>query len=337
MIWLFSAVSLVFGWFAVRDVDWNLFLDAFSWLDPVWFAGFVLCMLAMVHLRTLRWERMIRPLIPADFNRRNLRLTSWIGFAAVIVFPLRAGELVRPAFFRGKPGQSRFGPVFGALLVERVLDGLWIVLAITFAFAWRYFHSYRVPAWAIGIWGLTSLAFLVMLGVLIFIAVAPETSRVHLFRLTGLPLLARRFKAAQRLLDELVRVTGRLALGLTSSLASHNLTTAVLYTFGYWGSNAAGIWMLAHAFSLPIGLDSVLLVLGFSAIGVFIPGAPGHVGNFHEFARLGLSARLSTALVTGPGMAFIVTLHAVQTVLYLGLGLVGLLLLPPDVRKRKKE
>ena len=334
MIWLFSAVSLVFGWFAVRDIDPDQFLDAFIWLEPAWFAGFVMCMLAMVHLRTLRWERMVRPLIPEDFSRRTLRLTSWIGFAAVIVFPLRAGELVRPAFFRGRAGQSRFGPVFGALLVERVLDGLWVVLAIATAFAWRFFHDgFSIPGWALGIWGLTSLAFLVMLAVLIFVAVAPEASRVHLYRLTGLPFLARRFRFAKRLQAELERITGRLALGLASGLASHNLWASVVYTFAYWGANAAGIWFLMRGFGLPAGLDSVLLVLGFSAVGVFLPGAPGHVGNFHEFARLGLSARLSTALVTGPGMAFVVTLHAVQTLLYLGLGLFGLLLLPPEFRK----
>ncbi|MBU1068109.1 flippase-like domain-containing protein [Myxococcota bacterium] len=338
MIWLFTAISLVFGWFALRDVDWDLFLASFSLLDPSWFAGFVLCMLIMVHLRTLRWERMIRPLIPPDFNRRTLRLTSWIGFAAVILFPLRAGELVRPAFFRGKPGHSSFGPVFGALLVERVLDGLWIVLAIASAFAWRFFRDdFSVPAWALGIWGITSLIFLVMLGVLIFIAKAPESAWPGLFRLTGLPMLARRFVFAQRLNAELERITGRLALGLKSSLASHHLSAAVAYTFGYWGANAVGILLLARAFGLPAGPDSALLVLGFSAVGVFIPGAPGHVGNFHEFARLGLSTRFSSAMVTGPGMAFVVTLHAVQTFLYLGLGLFGLMALPPDLRKWKKK
>jgi len=280
---------------------------------------------------------MIRPLIPGDFDHRTLRKTSWIGFAAVILFPLRAGELVRPAFFRGKPGHGAFGPVFGVLLVERVLDGLWIVLAIASAFAWRFFcDDFSVPAWALGIWGVTSLIFLVMLAVLVFIATTPESAWSGLFRLTGLPLLARRFLIARRLNAELERITGRLALGLKSSLASHQLWTAVAFTFGYWGANAVGILLLARAFGLPAGPDSVLLVLGFSAVGVFIPGAPGHVGNFHEFARLGLSTRFSSAMVTGPGMAFVVTLHAVQTFVYLGLGLFGLMTLPTEFRRWKK-
>jgi len=336
MIWLFSLVSLVFGYLAVRDLDREVFLDSFSWMHPGWFLGFVACMLAMVTLRTIRWERMIRPLVPAGFDRRSLHLTSWVGFAAVIVFPLRAGELVRAAFFRGPSGQSAFGPVLGALLVERVLDGLWIVLAIAAAFAWRFFlDEAPIPGWALAIWVVTSLVFLGLLVVLVFVALAPEARIATLVRLTGLPWVGRRFAPARRLATELERIAGRLALGLKSALAARNLGTAILYTFAYWGVNALGIWWLALAFALPAGPDSVLLVLGFSAVGVFIPGAPGHVGNFHEFARLGLSARFSTALVTGPGMAFVVTLHAVQTLLYLVLGAVGLLALPPELRRRK--
>lgn len=337
MIWLFSLISLVFAWLALRDLDGELFFESFSWLDPWWFCGAVLCMLAMVALRTLRWERMIRPLIPADLDRRTLHLTSWLGFAAVIVFPLRAGELVRAAFFRGKPGQSAFGPVLGALLVERVLDGLWIVLAIAVAFAWRFGHDgFEVPVWALGIWGITSVVFLLLLAVLVFVALAAEDRLGALVRVTGLPWLGRRFATARWLAEQLERVIGRLALGMKSAMAARNLGAAILYTFAYWGANALGIWWLARAFLLPVGPDSVLLVLGFSAVGVFIPGAPGHVGNFHEFARLGLSARFSSALVTGPGMAFVVTLHAVQTLIYLGLGAVGLAGLPVELRRRKK-
>jgi glycosyltransferase 2 family protein len=337
MIWLFGLVSLGFAWLALRDIDGRVFLESFSWMDPWWFSGAVLGMLAMVVLRTLRWERMIRPLIPAEIDRRTLHLTSWLGFAAVIVFPLRAGELVRAAFFRGSPGQGAFGPVLGALLVERVLDGLWIVLAIAVAFAWRFGHDgFDIPAWALGIWGITSLVFLLMLAVLVFVALAPPERLGVLVRATGLPRLGRRFTTARRLSERLERILDRLALGMKSALAARNLGTAILYTCAYWGANALGIWTLARAFFLPVGPDSVLLVLGFSAVGVFIPGAPGHVGNFHEFARLGLSARFSSALVTGPGMAFVVTLHAVQTLIYLALGAVGLIALPPRLRRWKK-
>lgn len=338
MIWLFCLISLGFAWLALRDIDGWLFLESFSWMDPWWFGCAVLGMVAMVILRTLRWERMIRPLIPADLDRRTLRLTSWLGFAAVIVFPLRAGELVRAAFFRGKPGQEgAFGPVLGALLVERVLDGLWIVLAIAVAFAWRFgLDGFDIPAWALGIWGITSLVFLLLLAVLVFVALAPPERLETLVRMTGLPRLGRRFAAARRLSERLERILGRLATGMKSALEARNLGAAIWYTFAYWGANALGIWWLARSFSLPVGPDSVLLVLGFSAVGVFIPGAPGHVGNFHEFARLGLSARFSSALVTGPGMAFVVTLHAVQTLIYLGLGAVGLIGLPPRLRRWKK-
>ena len=336
MIWLLTLVSLLFGWLALRDIDWPTFSGAFSLLEPAWFAGFVLCMLGMVHLRAWRWEHMIRPLIPADTPARRLRFMSWVGFAAVIVLPLRAGEFVRPSFFRGTPDRpSRFGDVLGALLVERVLDGLLLVLIIALAFTWRLaMDGFFAPVWALTVWLATTFLFLSLLGILVCIVISPDRTRRVLFSLCGLFWLARRLPWARRLQERLENTWERLATGLTHSLVFRHLWIPVLATLAYWGFNALGVAMAARAFGLPITLDATLLVLGFSAVGVFLPGAPGHWGNFHEFARLGLSTRFSHALITGPGMAFVVTLHAVQIFLYLLLGLIGLLGLRQDGEKK---
>ena len=44
------------------------------------------------------------------------------------------------------------------------------------------------------------------------------------------------------------------------------------------------------------------------------------MGNFHEFARLGLTLYLSQAVVVGSGMAYVVTVHGLQLLWYVGFG-----------------
>ncbi len=329
MMWLFSALGLVLGWLALRDVRWDAFLDAFFLVKPFWMGVFVACMGAMIHLRTRRWEGMIRPLVPGDFDSLSIRLTTWVGFAAVMVFPFRAGELYRCAVFRsrdGRPGSA--GAVLGALVLERALDGLVVACLIALGLGgvlWRR-GAGAVSSWTWILWAVSSLAFLALLAVSVWMAHDPRACLDFVFRWTGLSRL-RRFPRIGRLMENLQGLGGRLSLGIRQGLSSHVLGVTLARTATYWGCNVAGVWTLLYAFGLPAEPESAALVVGFSAVGVFIPGAPGHVGNFHEFARLGLSARLSRALVAGPGMAFVVTLHAVQTLMYLGLGLAAFLAL----------
>ncbi len=336
MIWLFSLISLFFGWLAIRDIHWPVFWNSFSWVEPGWFAGSVTFMILMIHLRALRWEGMIRPLIRPDWPKRQLRMTSFAGFAAVLILPLRTGEFVRPAFFRNTdepPGT--YSSVFGALLVERVLDTLAIVLILAIAFVWRFLaEGTTMPLWATGVLVTTTALFLGLLVLLAGIMRYPEGTRRWFFRLSGLNL-ARKWQATTGLATRLENSWMNLARGLHRSSQSRSLATALVFTVAYWGSNALAVWMLARAFALPAGGDVALLVLGFSAIGIFIPGAPGHIGNFHEFARLGLSTRIASALVTGPGMAFIVSLHALQTLFYCLLGGVAWLALQKGQKKSR--
>lgn len=329
MIWLFSAVGLFLGWLALRDIRWDAFLESFGWLDPLWGGVFLLCMAVMIYLRTQRWEGMIRTLIPSDFDKLFVRLTTWVGFAAVMVFPLRAGELYRCAVFRSRPGRPGNGSaVLGALLLERALDGLVVVCMLALALGavlWRHDPTrIHVSTWVL--WGLVSAGFAALLIIVLWMAHSPQNCIHFLFRWSGLVLLKKKPNVIQWM-QKISDIAERLSQGVRHSLHTRILMRTIWLTVAYWGVNVIGVWALQKAFYLPTEPEVAALVVGFSAIGVFIPGPPGHVGNFHEFARLGLSSQLSSAMVVGTGMAFVVTLHAVQTLMYLGLGLLAFLLL----------
>ena len=62
------------------------------------------------------------------------------------------------------------------------------------------------------------------------------------------------------------------------------------------------------------------------AIGIVLPAGPGLVGNFHEFGKLGLSLYLPKSVVSGAGMAYLVLVHGLQLVWYVGIGALALAL-----------
>src|SRR5258706_9552492 len=51
-------------------------------------------------VRALRWRHLLAPI--ADIPLRRILAVSWIGFAAILIMPLRAGEFVRPYMIREK-------------------------------------------------------------------------------------------------------------------------------------------------------------------------------------------------------------------------------------------
>ena len=86
-------LSVLFGYFAVRGVDWAATLIALErtsvlalMVPTAWFSLFFI-------LRAYRWQRFVQPLEILPI--RPFFSATMIGFMANDVLPLRAGELVR--------------------------------------------------------------------------------------------------------------------------------------------------------------------------------------------------------------------------------------------------
>lgn len=68
-----------------------------------------------------------------------------------------------------------------------------------------------------------------------------------------------------------------------------------------------------------------MIVMSLVVLGIFIPAAPGHIGNYHHFARLGFSLAVSAAVLDSKGMAAITALHGLQTLSYIIAGGAGVI------------
>ena len=122
-------LSVLFGYFAVRGVDWAatlIVLERTSVLalmvPTAWFSLFFI-------LRAYRWQRFVQPLEILPI--RPFFSATMIGFMANDVLPLRAGELVR-AYALSHLTSVRLTTALATTVLERVWDviiiGLLLVL-----------------------------------------------------------------------------------------------------------------------------------------------------------------------------------------------------------------
>src|SRR6185312_12956168 len=120
------ALSLVLG----AGIAWILARGGLPLVPPAsafvafrpWTVVAYVASLAIVHyLRAIRWRHLLRPIGPV--SSRNVVAVSWIAFGAIMLSPLRSGEVVRPYLITKRSG-IRLWEAAGSVGAERVIDGL---------------------------------------------------------------------------------------------------------------------------------------------------------------------------------------------------------------------
>nr|MBP6833239.1 flippase-like domain-containing protein [Deltaproteobacteria bacterium] len=93
------------------------------WTVPTYFAS-----LLVVHwFRAWRWTYLLRPV--AKVPQGRIIAYAWVGFFAIMMLPLRMGEVVRPILLR-REGRISGSAAMGTIAAERVLDGLFVALLL---------------------------------------------------------------------------------------------------------------------------------------------------------------------------------------------------------------
>jgi uncharacterized protein (TIRG00374 family) len=213
------------------------------------------------------------------------------GFAAIVLFPLRLGEFVRPLLLQQRAGVP-FSAGLGTAVVERVADGLIITLVLFLSILAAPVSASEVVRSA----GWASL--------LVFVSAS-----------VGLTLFGWKRWLAERIVTETV---GRLSAGLSRSLIGMMETFSVgvrslygggrlwwflLLTVVYWSANAFGMWWLARGFGFMLPWYAGWGLLGTLVVGLMIPTGPGFLGNFQYFVQEGLRLYLPGSSAGAAGLA----------------------------------
>ncbi|HEY8616128.1 lysylphosphatidylglycerol synthase transmembrane domain-containing protein [Phenylobacterium sp.] len=262
------AIAGLFAWLTLRGVDLAGVLAASRRLQPATLAGGSVAVALAFGLRILRWEVMLRLYRPS-LRPGAAAVPLLVGFAGNNVLPFRLGDLVR-VFGFARRLQIRPAPLVSSLLVERVLDLLALLLIAMLGAA--LLGGRGGPL----VQGLAVLAGVTVAGASAVLWAAGP--------IVGLLLQGARLRRVRR-----VRILRRLlafAARAAWSVAILRRRLLLLGTLSVAAWAAEGLVFLAILRGMGDTADArAWFALALGNLGTLLPGAPGHVGTFHFFAK----------------------------------------------------
>jgi glycosyltransferase 2 family protein len=272
---------------------------------------------SVVHLvRAARWQLLLAPI--AEVSLRRVLSASFIGFLAILVLPLRAGEVVRPMLIR-QQGRLSAWAAAGTLGAERIVDGFMLsaILFIALQLATPLdplperlgdlpIPVAIIPSAAYAALLVFSCALLVMLA---FYKWKVATRRVLQWGLGGI---------SPRLSDWVASRIEHLAAGLSFLSRWRQSVPFLLMTLVYWLLNAACTWLLAWGVGFAeFDAAQACVVMGVLALGVLMPNAPGFFGAFQFSLYAGLAVFYPREQVLAEGSAFVFLMYLAQALVTL--------------------
>lgn len=267
------ALSGVFLWVALRGVSWDETAAALADARLVYLLPIVLATIASLYFRALRWGVLLRPL--AAVRERSLVSATAMGFAANMLLPLRAGEVLRP-WFLSRAERLPLAQTMATVALERVLDMATLLLF----FGVAALTLPLPPEWRRYGWVFFA-TFLGFLAVLIALRVLPRPA------IAALKSFTRPFP--ERVSTPILHAAEQFAGGLASLGNVSAIALAVGYSFAVWFALALTFGFGLTALDLPVPwLRGALSLTTIVAIAVAIPGGPGFIGMFQVGCEVGL-------------------------------------------------
>lgn len=308
--WIYLSVATLVGgvflWLAARELPWA---DVGLWaqqVDPghmaVWSVMFT-ALYAICHAaRVFRWYEVVRP-IDDEIAPGTVHRVCAVGFTAILLLPLRLGELVRP-YLLAKRSRLGVSPLLGTAVVERVVDGL-VVTGMLFATLATYSGTQNtVFAHTTG--AISAAIFIPALFVCLFALWRKEQTVSIVRRLVGI--------VSKGLADTLAGMLEAFIDGLRGLAGGPALLRFLAFTVIYWTMNVVSLWVLAtYGFGFDLGLWQAAAILAILVIGIMIPAGPAMAGNFEFFILRGMGLYVALEGVWGVrAAAFGALLHILQ-------------------------
>lgn len=272
-------------WFLIRKIDWTK-LGATIETASVWplLVAAVLNFVLLVG-KAVCWRIMLAP----RYDVSTLRLVRYtiVAFAASVLAPARAGELLRVWMLKRRDGVPT-ADVAAVAITEKLLDGVTMLILVA-PLPWLLPD---LASWvANSIMLCAALAVIAFLG--LFIAVGRIKDPTTWFA---------RFIAGMEILRSPVRLLAAMAALMIVWIAD-------------WGM----IWLVAHAVGIAIPIGAGLLILFTLNLAITAPSTPAGVG------ALEVGVLAATRLLHIPdeaALAFALLYHAIQIVPLIIVGLV---------------
>jgi glycosyltransferase 2 family protein len=295
-------LSAVLVWLSVRGIRFQDVADGFRSIRYGYIVPALLGMLVMQVLRSWRWGLILKPL--EAVRPWTVFEVSNVGFLAITALPARLGELVRPYLIAQKSG-VRMTAALGTILVERVMDGMTVLLLAMASLLWTPF-----PPWLVRSGILFGTAMLGLILLMIFLSLRKE------FSLQAADIFLRRLP--DRLAAPVRRMIHHFIDGFRIVRDVRLLLQVGALSLVIWIVDVAIIYAMFGAFSLSLPATAALIVMVVLLIGIAIPTAPGFIGNWHYACIVGLGL---FGIPRAEALPFAVVYHFISVLLIAILGL----------------
>lgn len=125
---IFTIFMLVFVFW---EVDFKVFFSTLCNLNLLFLPFWLILFVFAVYLRGLRWHLILNDVVKNETNF-NLGLVFNFGNMLNVFLPLRAGDFWR-AYFIAKKHSLKKMHIFGSIILERIFDGMSVVLMMLFS------------------------------------------------------------------------------------------------------------------------------------------------------------------------------------------------------------
>jgi uncharacterized membrane protein YbhN (UPF0104 family) len=274
LIWATAlAVTLVFGWLAVRGVDldevWRSLRDA----DLGWLGASLAVLAVAIFVRAIRWRALFLPETRPGIGPATA--ATLVGLAVNSVLPMRAGEAAR-VIALGRTGSSRV-ETFATIALERALDVFCLLLLVIVA-------APVLPE-------VTWIGGAVVLAAVLAAGLAAAAVAFAVWKDRPLHAIARLFGRLPFADPDQIEHAGEgLARGFAGLRRGRIALAGVFWTTFSWLLTALSFWIATLAFDLDLPLASGVLVLGAIGLSLLLPAAPGGLGVFEAATVLALAA-----------------------------------------------
>lgn len=299
-------LTFVFLFLAFKDIEFDKFMEHFTNVSWVYLFAFIALFFLSHIIRAYRWKVIISS-VKSDVSVLSLFGSTMIGYGVNLAVP-RLGEIYRPSFLGQWEGISRTA-MFGTIIVERVIDVIFLLVSIVVTIAvYPYDLMTEIPLVKLAL-TIGTFSILGIVTVLVFVVKMKEKFYKYIIGFAG--------KISTRLADKLEYVFEMLIQGFSTIRSKKALGLTIFYSaliMLLYGFNCyVGLYMLRmdqfHEVSLTIGWT----VMTISALGIVAP-TPGGTGSYHYLSKVSLGL---FGFTENAAVAYAVLTHIISSVLFI--------------------
>jgi hypothetical protein len=272
--WFGFIVSVLFLFLFLRKIDWIVVWRILRSVELIYVLPLMLVNFLTILIRAKRWEYLLRSV--KKVSLAELYKATAIGFMANYLLPARVGEFIR-AFLLGDRVQISKTASFATIVVERVFDGLTVMVMFVVVLFWMPFppsHSSFFNQGNIRLAGLLSFLFylVVLLTLLLMRFHNERVNRIFGFFLKPLP---------PKLASKIIQKVDAFVSGLGILKNIRHILMTCFYSVLLWSASFLLIYCLFYPFQIKLSLLAAIFINVILVFGITLPSAPGFIGTFH--------------------------------------------------------